>query len=49
LAIAAPRADLVALARTFGQTAIFWFDGHRFLLVWCERPARGLVLPRPTR
>jgi hypothetical protein len=48
-AIGAPRAALVALARRFGQTAIFWFDGRRFLLVWCARPARGLPLPATTR
>jgi len=44
-AIGAPRRELVELAKAFGQTAIFWFDGRRFLLVWCDRPARGTALP----
>jgi len=47
-AIAAPRRELVELAMAFGQTAIFWFDGRRFLLVWCDHPARGLPLPART-
>lgn len=48
-AIAAPRAALIALARRLGQTAIFWFDGRRFLLVWCVRPMRGVALPNERR
>jgi hypothetical protein len=44
-AVAATRRDLVALGRAFDQLAVFWFDGSRFLLVWCDRPGRGLPLP----
>ena len=44
-AVGAPRWDVLALARAFDQLAIFWFDGSRFLLVWCDRPGRGLPLP----
>jgi hypothetical protein len=44
-AVAADRRGVVALARAFDQLAVFWFDGSRFLLVWCDRPGRGLPLP----
>jgi hypothetical protein len=33
VAIALPQEEAVELARRFGQSAIFWFDGQRFWLV----------------
>ena len=44
-AVAADRRGVVSLGRAFDQVAVFWFDGSRFLLVWCDRPGRGLPLP----
>jgi len=44
-AVAADRRRVIALGKRFGQLAVFWFDGSRFLLVWCDRPGRGIPLP----
>ena len=43
VAVVLPRHEAVALARRFGQVALFWFDGERFWLL----PAEVIERPRP--
>ena len=42
-AVPASQAELLRIAETFEQTAIFWFDGRVFWLV----PVRGNPVPLP--
>lgn len=45
LAATLSKRDALALARCFDQDAVYWFDGARFTIEWCDsRPAT--LLPR---
>jgi hypothetical protein len=45
LAACIPSPDALALARELRQDAIFWFDGARFSILWCDgRPESVLPL-----
>lgn len=47
LAACLPSQLALALARELRQDAIFWFDGKRFSIRWCDGRDES-VLPRPT-
>ena len=48
-ACALPRSEAVALARAWGQSALFWFDGDRFSLLggYVEAPDTPLPVGAP--
>ena len=45
VAVAMDGDDAIALARRFGQLAIYWFDGERFWLYGALEPRAAERLP----